>query len=278
MKRQVNLDKENRNRKKTRTEKEIRKMKKLTLIVSVLLMIVPLTMANAGVVAMWEFDENSGNQALDSSGNGLTGTLQADDNAPAWVAGLSGSALSFGGNDGVDVAYDAVMNVAESLTIECFINFNGVDSNGTIFDRFPGTLPDRSYMFGVWGAALPKLRLIGRVQKADGSGQVNIQPGNLGIPNTGWHHIAFTWDGATGIIKSYVDYALDGQANTGYIGGPQATTTAGLIGGGNAGSIQATIDRLRISDVALDPQNFLQIPEPSMMLLIGSLFLIKKRK
>lgn len=48
----------------------------------------------SNLVGYWKFDEGSGNSASDSSGNGNTGTLV---NAPQWVSGISGSALSFDG-------------------------------------------------------------------------------------------------------------------------------------------------------------------------------------
>lgn len=45
--------------------------------------------------ARWEFDENAGKTALDSSGMGLTGTIAGATYSPD---GISGSALSFDGN------------------------------------------------------------------------------------------------------------------------------------------------------------------------------------
>ena len=46
-------------------------------------------------IARWEFDEGGGDTALDSSGNGLDGTITG---AQRTLDGINGSALSFGGN------------------------------------------------------------------------------------------------------------------------------------------------------------------------------------
>ncbi len=54
-----------------------------------------------GLIAYWDFNENNGTTAYDSSGNGYTGTI----NGAAWTSGKLGSALKFDGlNDYVRVA------------------------------------------------------------------------------------------------------------------------------------------------------------------------------
>ena len=67
--------------------------------------------ASADLVAHWRFDETSGTTALDSSGNGLNGTLEGD---PQWVAGAIGGALEFDGDDYVDFGAPDVF--------ECYVN------------------------------------------------------------------------------------------------------------------------------------------------------------
>ena len=66
----------------------------LTLILLMPLLALPI-LAQAvtdGLVAYWAFDENDGEVASDSSGNGHDGTLVGD---PQWVEGQMGSALHF---------------------------------------------------------------------------------------------------------------------------------------------------------------------------------------
>jgi len=47
-----------------------------------------------GLTAEWKLDDGTGTSAVDSSGNGNTGTLT---NGPTWTAGNTGGALSFTG-------------------------------------------------------------------------------------------------------------------------------------------------------------------------------------
>ena len=51
--------------------------------------------SSSGLVAHWNFDAGSGTVLADSSGNGHDGSLLR---GPTWVAGKSGTALSFSGS------------------------------------------------------------------------------------------------------------------------------------------------------------------------------------
>ena len=51
--------------------------------------------ADKGLVAYWSFDEGSGDEVKDKSGNGMTGTI----NNAAFEKGRAGSCLSFNGSD-----------------------------------------------------------------------------------------------------------------------------------------------------------------------------------
>lgn len=54
----------------------------------------------AYTVGSWDFNENGGTTLYDSSGNGNNGTLVG---SPAWVPGVSGTALSFNGTNYVNL-------------------------------------------------------------------------------------------------------------------------------------------------------------------------------
>ncbi len=51
---------------------------------------------NLGLLGYWSFNENTGIQAGDSSGNGYTGVMHGN---VTWTTGVRGSALQFGGGD-----------------------------------------------------------------------------------------------------------------------------------------------------------------------------------
>ena len=63
---------------------------------------------DTNLVGYWPFNETSGTNAPDLSGNGNDGTLV---NSPDWVDGVVGKCLDFGGTDEyVFVADDASLN------------------------------------------------------------------------------------------------------------------------------------------------------------------------
>ncbi|MFH1881655.1 MAG: LamG domain-containing protein [Planctomycetota bacterium] len=90
--------------------------KKLIYLVSfVFALSVALTStAKAELAGWWKLDEGSGTTASDASGNGNDGTLVG---APQWVAGVSGLALEFDGDDHVDCGNDASLDITAPITI-----------------------------------------------------------------------------------------------------------------------------------------------------------------
>ena len=70
----------------------------------------PVTLSVGSLVGLWRFDEGSGTNVLDASGNGNNGTLQGDNgNVPTWESSQTGfgSALSFT-NDNTDYSYVSI--------------------------------------------------------------------------------------------------------------------------------------------------------------------------
>ena len=120
--------------------------RKLTYLVSFVLVLLLVSNVSAGLVAHWAFDEGSGTTATDSSGNGHDGTLLGD---PTWVAGMIGSgALSFDGSDGlVDVGHDESLSITDELTITVWVKVSDLSTfyflvckqpSGTAGDNYPG--------------------------------------------------------------------------------------------------------------------------------------------
>ena len=101
--------------------------------------------------------------------------------------------------------------------------------------------------------------------KDDGLGKSKVNDG-------AWHHVAFTWDGSN--ARFYVDYALDKKnsdssdrvySKTGTIP-DYSNTTATWIGGyaygdanGGGRKFPGVIDEVRVSNVALTPDQFLRM-------------------
>src|SRR4051812_17078663 len=77
-------------------------------------------------VGQWRFDEDSGTIAHDTSGSGLDGSITpgADGAAPAWVAGVSGSALHFDGRDAVALPNSASLEPPR-ITVAAWVRRTG---------------------------------------------------------------------------------------------------------------------------------------------------------
>jgi len=87
------------------------------------------TTAQAGLLGYWNFNEASGN-ALDSSGNGFTGTLTGPASRVAGPSGF-GNAMSFGSHGYVDVLNSAASSLGllnTNYTITFWVKSNGAPS------------------------------------------------------------------------------------------------------------------------------------------------------
>ncbi|MDD5486994.1 MAG: DUF2341 domain-containing protein, partial [Dehalococcoidales bacterium] len=141
-----------------------------------------------GLAAWWKFDESSGTSAVDSSGNGYTGTLV---NNPAWVEGKYGNALSFNGtNSYVSTSYGLNTNpVTTPRTYAAWVKSNSISTSKMYLSQSDGTA--RAYFGhsgGYWSMGV------------HGSGWGETTGGAV---NTNWHHVAIVFDGSA--AKFYLD-------------------------------------------------------------------------
>ncbi|MCP4257865.1 MAG: LamG domain-containing protein [Planctomycetes bacterium] len=178
--------------------------RKLTYLVSFVLVLVMVSSVSAGLVAHWQFDEGSGTTAVDSSGNGHDGTLQGD---PQWVAGMIGSgALSFDGSDGlVDVGHDESLSMTDELTITVWVNVNDLSTyyflvckqaSGTAGDNYPGNYEFRT-------EANTGALQFGH-QEAEGE-QYTFYTSETSITAEQWYHVAVSFT-----KEEFVEFYIDG--------------------------------------------------------------------
>ncbi|KRF42247.1 hypothetical protein ASG93_21370 [Paenibacillus sp. Soil787] len=151
-------------------------------------------------LAQLKFNETSGTTAADATGSGWNGTLV---NGPLWVVGKSGNAVDLDGtNDYVSLPAGVVTSSTTS-TIAAWVNLDAVSNWMRIFDFGSGTA---TYMF-----LTPKNAANGKIRfaiKNNGSNE-QIIDGQSALATGGWHHVAVTLNGATGIL--YVDGIQVGQ-------------------------------------------------------------------
>ncbi len=121
---------------------------KMTFTLILLMTLITLPMfavaVTDGLVAYWAFDENEGEVASDSSGNGHDGTLVGD---PQWVDGQMGSALQFDqAGDEISIPFHADLN-QETFTICAWANTEtgGTGHRAVVSSR--DDFPQRGFIF-----------------------------------------------------------------------------------------------------------------------------------
>jgi len=175
--------------------------------------------APTGLVAAYYFDDGSGTTVADGSGNAMNGTVTG----ATWVAGHSGSALSFNGtNNWVTIADANFLDFTTGMTIEAWVN--------------PKSLTG-------WQAVVMKERAGGLAYALYSSDDTNKPPAgyvNVGgsdrsaggaatIPLNAWTHLATTYDGTS--LRIYVNGTL---VTTTAVAGSIVTSTGVLRVGGNS--------------------------------------------
>lgn len=221
-------------------------MTRLT-VVSISLIIVCSVFAGMGnakidpdtVVGIWLFDENSGDVAIDSSGNGNDGTLEG----PKWVDGKFGKALEFNGaSDYVDTGNDPITDLSETKILSISAWVKRATKTSTVLVAIRRTPGGYILGVGVLGAAANQIKMTKYAI-------VDIYLGDF-PQDTDWHHLVGVWDekGQIAYIDGVVNATSADTANF-------SSASAGnlLLGGdtGGQGYTDGTIDDVGIFNVAL---------------------------
>jgi parallel beta-helix repeat protein len=171
--------------------------------------------AESGLVAYWNFDENSGNILHDSSIYDNDGTIYGN---PVWTTGISGYALSFDGiDDWIDCGNDTSLNPSTAITLAAWfkptVSWYGAGNDPIIDKPFTSqTGPTYQYHLGVCGDQYPTIRPL--AVSFDISANETYcwtgTPANVVYFNQ-WSFIVATYDGTT--MKIYVDDVLKSIKN-----------------------------------------------------------------
>ncbi|MGH2920396.1 MAG: LamG domain-containing protein [Solirubrobacteraceae bacterium] len=207
--------------------------------------------AATGLAGEWRLDEGTGLLAHDGSGAGQHGALGTGPNTPTWIAGVSGSALRFDGDDHVRLP-DSPGLEPEYISLEAWVRASGapgayryVVSKGATtcetssYGLYTGT--SRGMAFYVSGA-------LGYV--------VSPQAPPAQIWNGAWHHAVGTYDGYR--VRLYIDGHQIGVGNAApadiVYGLPSRSPYIGSYRGDCELPFSGDIDGLRIWSVALEPE------------------------
>ncbi len=154
----------------------------------------------SNLVGYWRFESQG--SAIDSSGNGKTGTLSTP--PPTATEGLFGRALSFIGKDDNSVSLPANLLYGTSGAVSLWLNTrNYTDNSG-----------DKGMLFTGEGGTLDfQLLFVNNTGKVGfNAWTVGIDSGNYIVSNGTWHHVVGTY-GDFG-VKLYIDSVQVGSSGT----------------------------------------------------------------
>lgn len=164
---------------------------------------------SSGLVGYWMFNDGSGTNATDSSGNSNTATLV---NNPSWVTGIEGSAVGFATSSTNYVSFPAGLQntgfpTTGSLSFWVYGDFS-VQTGGSVFDN----VSNRNHI-AVRTYASNTLQIV----LEDGSGNYLNQKAQsiiggtsttFPVPANTWTHFVLVWDAVNGMAYVYKNGAI----------------------------------------------------------------------
>jgi hypothetical protein len=227
--------------------------------------------APANLVGHWRFDETSGTNAADSSGNHYDGTLHGD---PQWIAGYLDGALDFDGNgDYVDLSISPLLSTLGNSTFATWVNFS---NEGGAWQRIFDFGSNQTFnMF-----LTPRTDTAGPMRFAITITSYNDEDQTTAAATlpSGWHHVAVTLDADNHTHTLYLDGAVVAQNTSArYTPRDLGVTTQNWLGRSQYGAdayFDGSLDDFRIYSRALTsgqienlsngmPPNFAQASNPT---------------
>ncbi len=221
----------------------------------------------ATLVASYSFEGNTND--LSGSGN------HAVNYGAAFVAGISGQALRFDGNDFVRAADSASLDIPGSISLAAWVKTSvpGTEYVSMVAKHY--THNNRSY-----GLFLTDT-MVGYSQFDNASNSDYDISDNVALNNGQWHYVASTYNATTGDFKLFVDGALRTSENVGShtlmnSSVPLIMGAYGLSADGytNRGFLVGDLDEVRVyNGVLTDTEitilyNSYSIPEPHSIILL----------
>jgi hypothetical protein len=191
-----------------------------------------LASAQAGLRALWHFDEMSGaTTTADSSGYGNNGTVNGALFAGGQVHFRNALTLD-GTDDYVSVPDSPSLGISEQLTIEGWINSMVINDYKSLIVKGDPTTGIYNYGVQIVGATASKPNGTIRFfvcSSCAGVANYAFVDSTSQITANAWHHVAVTVDAPGQLVKFYIDGAPAG-AFGGFTGGLPVTTASVDIG------------------------------------------------
>lgn len=205
----------------------------------------PYEISTDNLVGWWKLDENTGTTAVDSSGNGNTGTWSGHTTAN-WTTGKYNTGVRFDNiNDYINAGTGATLDGMTDLTIGAWVYWNGgADSN---YDHIVSKHDGGGAGIDAYFLAIQNTNIINfRVVNTAGATVVAASSTTPQI-NT-WNYIIATYD-ADGPVKVYlngIDVSADAYSGIGAVRSGAQALSIGRYGTGDYGYFNGTIDDVKI--------------------------------
>lgn len=220
-------------------------MKIITLFSLLTLTLLVITSnSQSEVKALWLFDEGQGEMALDSSGNGCDGKIDG----AKYVQGKYGKGLYFDGKSLVDLGFPKALqeDIVGPFTVETWIKLNQsppADHSTIIMMQSSGTLTigfTSSTGGGLYGYAGDNIKI------------TDPEP----FPVNEWVHVAHSFDGKMQRLYRNAEVIAEQDASTANFDHPlDMPWTIGAWSEPRQYYLEnATLDEMRVSDEALEPE------------------------
>ena len=193
-----------------------------------------------GLTGYWNFNEDSGATAHDSSGNGYNGTVTG---AP-WVTGYVGSALSFNGGSYV---VTSTIPQGGAVSISAWVNPAMIAQIG--YARIAETQYNIGFYLGTDSTGTHYKFIVNNGAGSTGSCGTSFGCVQGGTVSSGWHLITGTYDGTTATL--YVDNAAVATDTVTAPAGASYPLYIGRCFNGGGYGWNGTIDEVRLYKRAL---------------------------
>ena len=208
----------------------------------------------SGAVLVMPFNENSGNQTTDCSGNENNGTCYGAGGLCNWTTGRFGHGIDFDGTDDyIDCGNDSSLAVADTLTIELWVLYKTDGAGDGLLSKKAATYSGDGYDLYVHFTA-NLLDFMGD----DGYERIEFDGG------TTWHHIAVVFNSSEAVAadkcKMYVDGVFRAKSAAGQEVTMVSATTDNLKIGWdqNYGFFNSAIDEVRIYNRSLSAEEIME--------------------
>jgi len=183
-----------------------------------------------GLMAYWKLDESSGN-AVDASGNGITGTSSNI----SYASGKINNCYTFNGSSS-KVAFGNVVKPTSAISFSGWYKSSSSSKDNTMIDCIGYTANFQGYSFGV-NTSNQVLIYLGNNTANFLDFETNPSGAVVTINDGNWHWIAGTWDGSN--VYLYLDSYKSGASTWAYTLSYSASNSLNM-GFYNYGTLWAT--------------------------------------